>query len=169
LKQKAQVDYLTGASNRGHFMHLAEVELARAIRYGNDLSLFMLDIDLFKQVNDRHGHKAGDLVLIKLAEVCAATLREVDVIGRVGGEEFAILLPETDVVAAAEVAERLRRELAEARVPLENVLPVQFTVSIGVSALASADDNLDVLLARADEALYQAKESGRNKVCTASY
>jgi diguanylate cyclase (GGDEF)-like protein len=168
LKHKAQVDYLTGVSNRGHFMHLAEVELARAIRYGNELSLFMLDIDLFKQVNDRHGHKAGDLVLIELAEVCRATLREVDLIGRVGGEEFAILLPETGVAAAAEVAERLRRELAEARVPQENGLPVQFTVSIGVSALASADDKLDALLARADEALYQAKESGRNKVCAAS-
>jgi diguanylate cyclase (GGDEF)-like protein len=165
LKQKAQVDFLTGVSNRGHFMHQAEQELARAIRYDNDLSLFMLDTDLFKQVNDRHGHKAGDLVLIKLAEVCRATLRGVDIIGRVGGEEFAILLPETGGIAAADVAERLRRVLAEARVPLESGPPVQFTVSIGVSTLSAADDNLDVLLSRADKALYEAKESGRNKVC----
>ncbi|MDP1636181.1 MAG: diguanylate cyclase, partial [Gallionellaceae bacterium] len=167
LKQQAQVDYLTGVSNRGHFMLLAAQELARATRYGNDLSLFMLDIDLFKQVNDRHGHKAGDLVLIKLAEVCRETLREVDVIGRVGGEEFAILLPETGGVAAAEVAERLRRVLAETQVPQEKGPSVQFTVSIGVSTLISADDTLDVLLSRADDALYKAKESGRNKVCVA--
>jgi diguanylate cyclase (GGDEF)-like protein len=165
LKQKAQVDFLTGVSNRGHFMHLAELELERAIRYGNDLSLFMLDMDLFKLINDRHGHKTGDLVLIKLAEVCRATLREVDVIGRVGGEEFAILLPETGGIAAADVAERLRCVLAEARVAQESGPPVQFTVSIGVSTLSAGDDNLDVLLSRADKALYEAKESGRNKVC----
>jgi len=165
LKQQAHHDYLTGASNRGHFMELAEHELSRAIRYGNPLSLMMLDIDFFKQVNDTHGHKTGDAVLRKLIEVCRQTLREVDVIGRMGGEEFAILLPETDIEASVEAAERLREVIANTKVPLDSGLPLQFTVSIGVTALASQDDNMDVLLNLADKALYEAKGSGRNKVC----
>jgi diguanylate cyclase (GGDEF)-like protein len=109
----------------------------------------------------------GDLVLIKLAEVCGQTLREVDIIGRLGGEEFAILLPETNLAKANEVAERLREAIAKAKVPLESGLPLHFTVSIGVTSLVSKDDNLDVLLNRADKALYEAKEKGRNRVCVA--
>lgn len=167
LEHQAHVDYLTGVNNRGHFVHLAEIELARALRYEKRLSICMLDIDLFKQVNDTHGHKIGDLVLIRLAEVCKQTLREIDVIGRLGGEEFAILLPETDQKEAAEVAERLRLSIAAARIPLNDGLPITITVSIGVASLASSDDNLDVLMNMADKALYQAKNSGRNRVCTA--
>lgn len=167
LKRQAHIDYLTGLSNRGHFMEQAELELSRAARYGKALSLFMLDIDFFKQINDTHGHKAGDQVLMKLAEVCRETLREIDVIGRVGGEEFAIILPETDINAAMEVAERLRAALAAAKVPLQNGLPITFTVSIGVASLASAEDNMDVLLSQADKALYEAKAAGRNKICAA--
>jgi diguanylate cyclase (GGDEF)-like protein len=165
LKRQAHFDYLTGVDNRGYFMQQAELELSRTKRYGASLSMFMMDIDYFKQINDRHGHKIGDHVLKKLAEVCRETLREVDIVGRVGGEEFAILLPETDRVEAIEVAERLRVAIADAKVPMENGLPIQFTVSIGVSSLATKDDNLDVLLNQADKALYAAKETGRNKVC----
>ena len=168
LERQAHVDYLTGLNNRRHFMQLAELELARAKRYRSSLSLFMLDIDLFKQVNDTHGHKVGDAVLAKFGEVCLKTLREIDVIGRVGGEEFAILLPETGIDVATEAGERLRAALANTRVPLESGLPIQFTVSIGVASLASDDDNLDVLLSRADRALYEAKQSGRNRVCAAN-
>jgi diguanylate cyclase (GGDEF)-like protein/PAS domain S-box-containing protein len=167
LKRQARIDHLTGVSNRGYFMDQAELELSRAIRYGNPLSLYMLDIDFFKKVNDSYGHKIGDLVLIKLAEVCRQTLREVDIIGRVGGEEFVILLPETDLAEAAKVAERLRESIAKSKVPLESGLPLHFTVSIGVTSLVSEDDNLDVLLNLADKALYEAKEKGRNRVCIA--
>jgi diguanylate cyclase (GGDEF)-like protein/PAS domain S-box-containing protein len=167
LKRQAHIDHLTGVSNRGYFMIQAEQELNRAVRYDNSLSLYMLDIDFFKKVNDSYGHKIGDLVLVKLAEVCRQTLREVDIIGRVGGEEFVILLPETDLAEATEVAERLRESIAISRVPLEGGLPLHFTVSIGVTSLISKDDNLDVLLNRADMALYKAKESGRNRVCVA--
>jgi diguanylate cyclase (GGDEF)-like protein len=127
----------------------------------------MIDLDLFKQINDKHGHKVGDWVLKKLSELCHRTLREVDIIGRVGGEEFAILLPATDSQEAFEVAERLRSVISEARVLLEGNLPVQFTVSIGISSLLSKNDNFDVLLSYADKVLYAAKESGRNKVCVA--
>jgi diguanylate cyclase (GGDEF)-like protein/PAS domain S-box-containing protein len=167
LKRQAHIDHLTGVSNRGHFMVQAEQELSRAVRYDNPLSLYMLDIDFFKKVNDNYGHKIGDLVLIKLAEVCRQTLREVDIIGRVGGEEFVILLPETDLVEATEVAERLRESIAKSKVPLESGLPLHFTVSIGVTSLVSKDDNMDVLLNLADKALYEAKEKGRNRVCVA--
>jgi diguanylate cyclase (GGDEF)-like protein len=103
-------------------------------------------------------------VLKKLADVCRMTLREVDVIGRVGGEEFAILLPETEKEEAVEVAERLRESIASAKVPLESGLPISFTVSIGISSLTSTDNNLDVLLNQADKGLYLAKSSGRNTV-----
>jgi diguanylate cyclase (GGDEF)-like protein/PAS domain S-box-containing protein len=165
LIRRAHFDYLTGIYNRGHFMELAEQELARAVRYGKELAVFMMDLDNFKQINDRYGHKVGDAVLKKFALVCQATLRTVDILGRMGGEEFAILLPETDKAMAAEVAERLRASIASALVPLEAGLPVRFTVSIGVAAMLSRDDNIDLLLSAADQALYQAKNSGRNKVC----
>lgn len=164
LERRAHIDYLTGLNNRGHFMHKAELELARAIRYENDLSILMLDIDHFKQINDTQGHKTGDLVLKELADACRMTLREVDVIGRLGGEEFAILLPETEKEEAIEVAERLRESIALVKIPLESGQPISFTVSIGISSLTSTDNNLDVLLNLADKGLYAAKSSGRNTV-----
>jgi len=167
LEQQARIDYLTGVNNRGYFMQLADLELARAKRYGGSLSIFMMDIDFFKKVNDSHGHKVGDIVLKKLTEVCRESLREVDIIGRIGGEEFAILLPETEQDEAVEVAERLRAAIASAKVPLESGLPLHFNVSIGVASLVTRDDNMDVLLNQADRALYEAKNSGRNRVCLA--
>ncbi len=167
LKRQAHVDHLTGVSNRGYFMVQAEQELSRAQRYNNPLSLFMLDIDFFKKVNDSHGHKVGDLVLVKLTDICRQTLREMDIIGRVGGEEFVILLPEADLIEATKVAERLRELIEKSKVPLEGGLPLHFTVSIGVTSMASREENLDVLLNLADRALYEAKANGRNKVCVA--
>jgi diguanylate cyclase (GGDEF)-like protein/PAS domain S-box-containing protein len=168
LQRQANIDYLTLASNRGYFMEQAELELNRAVRYGNALSLLMLDIDFFKQVNDAHGHRAGDAVLKKLVEVCREILREVDIIGRIGGEEFAILLPETASDEAVDVAERLREVMENTKVPLEDGLPLRFSLSIGVTSLTSKDDNVDVLLNSADKALYSAKNSGRNKVCVST-
>jgi len=165
LEKQARIDYLTGVNNRRYFMQLAESELARTKRYNTHLSILMMDIDLFKQVNDSYGHKVGDQVLKNLAAICHETLREIDIIGRVGGEEFAILLPETDKTNALDAAERLRIAIADNLIPIENGLPIRITISIGVSSLASNDDNLDVLLNQSDEALYEAKKSGRNKVC----
>ena len=165
LERQAHTDYLTGLNNRGNFMALAEGELARAIRYGSDLSILMMDIDFFKKINDTYGHKVGDTVLKKLAEISVETLRTVDIIGRVGGEEFTILLPMTAKDAAIEVAERLREAIAAVRIPLESGQSLSFTVSIGVTSLITKDNNMDQLLHLADTALYGAKNSGRNKVC----
>lgn len=167
LTHQAHIDYLTGVANRGYFMEQAEQELARSHRYSEDLSVFMLDIDLFKQINDKHGHKVGDAVLQKLALVCRETLRTVDVIGRMGGEEFAVLLPETDVVEATAVAERLREAIATDSILLDDGHSLAFTVSIGVIALRSKTDAIDGLLNEADKAMYRAKSTGRNRVCLA--
>ena len=164
LVRQAHTDHLTGFNNRGHFMHQAELELRRVVRYGGTLSIFMMDVDHFKKINDTHGHKVGDLVLQKLAEICRDTLRMVDIIGRVGGEEFAILLPETTEQEAIRVAERLRQAIANAKIPLGHGLPLSITVSIGITSLMSKDDNIDVLLSFADKALYEAKNAGRNRI-----
>ena len=165
LRRQAHVDYLTGIYNRRHFMERAEQELSRAHRYAKPLSMLMLDIDHFKQINDCHGHKVGDTVLKAVADLSQATFRDVDIVGRLGGEEFAALLPETDQPAALEAAERLRATIANARIPLPGAPPVSFSVSIGVSSMDSPEDNIDALLQRADKALYKAKDSGRNRVC----
>ncbi|MGB4498598.1 MAG: diguanylate cyclase [Methylococcaceae bacterium] len=165
LEKQAHTDYLTGISNRRHFMAQAELELNRSIRYDNPISVLMMDVDFFKKINDSYGHKVGDVVLKKLAIVSQKTLREIDQIGRLGGEEFAILLPETNATKAMEAAERLREAIEHTKIPLENGLPLHFTVSIGAASLSSKEDNVDVLLNLADQALYKAKETGRNKVC----
>jgi diguanylate cyclase (GGDEF)-like protein len=165
LERRAYTDYLTGLANRRHFLEQAENELARTLRYGRELSILMLDLDHFKQVNDTYGHKVGDLVLKRLSELCRATLRDVDVVGRIGGEEFAVLLPETGTAQAMDTAERLRSSIAAAHVTPESGLPVHFTVSFGVTTLSEKDTNIDILLNQADQALYRAKRDGRNRVC----
>jgi diguanylate cyclase (GGDEF)-like protein/PAS domain S-box-containing protein len=169
LKRQTRTDFLTGLSSRGYFMEQGELELSRAIRYDNPLTIFMMDVDYFKRINDGHGHKVGDTVLKNLAQVCSQTLRDVDIVGRLGGEEFAILLPETAIDEAAEVAERLREAIAISKVLLSaGDQPLHFTVSIGVASLKSKGDNLGILLNLADKALYEAKNSGRNKVSIAN-
>jgi diguanylate cyclase (GGDEF)-like protein len=167
LAHKANIDFLTMANNRGHFMEIAESELDRAKRYGKNLSVIMLDIDNFKHINDSRGHKSGDAVLIKLVEVCMQMLRRIDTLGRMGGEEFAILLPETPKEEAAEVAERLRNALSETTLSVNQGAPIKFTVSIGVATLNDKDDNVDVLLSHADRALYDSKRGGKNRVSVA--
>lgn len=164
LERQAYIDDLTGINNRRNFMRLAKTELMRAKRFGSKLSLLILDIDYFKQINDSYGHKAGDAILLKLADICRQTLREIDIIGRIGGEEFAFLLPETDKDNAFDVAERLREKIANTMTPFEDGLSLYFTVSIGVSALTSKNESLDALINLADTALYNAKNSGRNQV-----
>jgi diguanylate cyclase (GGDEF)-like protein len=161
-QQMAHVDYLTGLSNRRSFMEQAELEFTRTSRYGGDLSLFMLGLDHFKKINDCYGHQIGDLVLQQFRKTSQAALR--DVIGRLGGEEFAVLVPETDLKEAVEMAERLRKLIASITVPLDAVASIQFTVSIGVASLTQCCANIATLVINADHGLYKAKENGRNKV-----
>ncbi|MCK9379821.1 MAG: diguanylate cyclase [Sulfuritalea sp.] len=165
LEQLAQTDFLTNLVNRRHFMTLAEQELSRTLRYGGALSVLMMDIDHFKKINDTYGHKTGDVVLRRFAELSRQSLRDIDVIGRVGGEEFAVVLPQTDGEHALEVADRLRKSTGDAEVVLDQGLPLHFTVSIGVATLGGTSSNIDTLLSQADKALYKAKRSGRNRVC----
>jgi diguanylate cyclase (GGDEF)-like protein len=163
-EQMAQTDYLTGLSNRRHFMQQAETELTRTLRYGSTLSLLMLDLDHFKQINDNHGHRAGDKVLQTFSTLCRSTLRESDLIGRLGGEEFVIMLPETGAADAIGVAERLRKTTEDVFVFLEDRQPVHFTVSIGIAGLDERCAHLDALLQKADHSLYKAKSQGRNRI-----
>lgn len=166
LRRLATTDSLTGTANRRQFMETAEKELARLRRYGRAVSVLMLDVDHFKSINDNHGHAAGDQVLVGLADVCRDCLRECDIIGRLGGEEFAIVLPETDEAVAMEVAERLRHRLSEMRIQSRGG-DIRFTVSVGVAAALSADISIEAALSRADHALYAAKRAGRDRVILA--
>src|SRR3569623_311505 len=164
LARQARGDVLTGLNYRRHFFELAERELARSKRHAQGFSILMLDVDHFKAVNDTYGHDAGDEVLRRLSEVCIETLREIDIVGRIGGEEFAVLLPETAGVRAVDAAERLRLAIAAAAVPARGE-SVHFTVSIGVTSFTPDDEQADTLLKRADAAMYRAKRAGRNRVC----
>lgn len=166
LKTQALTDALTGVSNRRHFMELAEGELARTRRYGGTLSLLMLDLDHFKSVNDTYGHQVGDRVLQALGDTCRKIFRNIDIVGRIGGEEFAILLPATDIAKAHEVAERLRKSLEAAVVPTEDGGRLNFTASIGIAGFSGRETHIGALLGQADKALYQAKHDGRNRVVT---
>jgi diguanylate cyclase (GGDEF)-like protein len=154
---------MTGLYNRRQFMILAEAEWQRSRRYERALSLLSVDIDNFKAINDRFGHDAGDQVITLVAELARATKREMDIAGRLGGEEFAILLPETTAEDARVVAERLRGlVLLEAASLLPAAAPT--SVSIGLSDSRTADSVAE-FFKQADAALYQAKRAGRNQVC----
>ncbi len=163
LEQEATRDYLTNLSNRRHFTELAEKELPRARRHGRPLSLLLIDLDHFKNVNDRFGHGAGDAVLRETAALLAGGVRQSDRVCRFGGEEFAILLPETEVQAATELAERLRIAL-QANVFVHAQGRIAISCSIGVSTLNGATTDLDHLVKQADQALYAAKAQGRDCV-----
>ncbi len=165
LERQAHIDYLTGINNRRYFMMLANNELKRDKRHHHDLSLLMFDVDHFKAINDQYGHQVGDLVLQKLVIECRGHLRTEDIFGRIGGEEFAVLLPETGIEAAIEVAERLRMVTAITFLVLENSKSLHVTISVGVTSCSCIDDDIDLLLSQADKALYNAKNSGRDKVC----
>ncbi|MCF8034360.1 MAG: diguanylate cyclase [Desulfarculaceae bacterium] len=165
LKRLANTDGLTGVSNRRRFLELAEQEIVRAGRYGRPLSLLMLDLDHFKAVNDTHGHEVGDQVLKSFVQVCLSVLRQVDIFGRVGGEEFMAMLPETDQEGALGGAERLRAAVAGAAVKAGGV-EVKYTVSIG-AAVWREGMGLEELMNLSDQALYQAKEAGRDQVALA--
>jgi len=167
LEHQAYFDYLTGLANRHHFIHLAETELSRFHRYEGELSLFMFDIDHFKKVNDAHGHNIGDRVLQQVGATCREILRDIDIVGRIGGEEFAVLLPHTDKGHATIVAERLRIAIAEATVAAHDGAMIMITASFGLVVADKQRCNIDELLIQADTALYKAKTLGRNRVCIA--
>lgn len=160
-------DNLTGAFNRGYLSELASREIALAKRHGRSLAAAMLDIDHFKQVNDTYGHDIGDQVIQLLAHTCQDNLRMIDHFGRIGGEEFACILPETGEAAAMLCAERLRHGIAALRIDTPQG-PLQFTVSIGVAILKPCHAEWSELLKEADTALYRAKREGRNRVVLAS-
>src|SRR5664279_2643346 len=166
LGMLATTDGLTSLYNRRQFDVLARAEWARFQRYGRPLSLLILDIDKFKSINDQFGHDAGDLVLKAVADICKSTKRQPDLLARIGGEEFALLLPETDEAAAEIVAERFRTAIQD-HPRILAAEKIQVTVSIGVAGATLAMSGFEVLLKRADEALYEAKRTGRNRVVRA--
>ena len=163
LKEQVATDPLTGLHNRRSYEMLFQRELKRRQRYGGSLSLFVLDLDHFKQINDTFGHSAGDRALQALAELCRKQLRDADIIGRLGGEEFVVMLPGTALAEAVPVAERLREQIAE----MEFETPhgsFRMTATIGLAALLAGDQGFDELVRRADDALYRGKAGGRNQV-----
>ncbi|MBI3942848.1 MAG: diguanylate cyclase [Chloroflexi bacterium] len=163
MQQMAITDPLTGLHNRRHFFNLARRELERARRYHHPLSIIMLDIDHFKEVNDTLGHAAGDQLLRMIAAHCRETIRDADILGRYGGDEFAILLPETDETSALLVGERICQHISELIIETDKG-NIQSTVSLGTATLDESCTDLDMLLDRADKALYTAKEGDRNRI-----
>jgi diguanylate cyclase (GGDEF)-like protein len=163
VQRQAITDELTGLVNRRRFLAALEAEVVRARRLGGPLTVVLADLDDFKPINDRHGHHAGDAVLVGFADVIRDHVRDVDVAGRLGGEEFALLLPETDLDGARSGAERLRRSLEERDLALSDGHVERVTASFGVAQL-EAGQSRDELLRAADAALYRAKAEGKNRV-----
>jgi diguanylate cyclase (GGDEF)-like protein len=163
LRAAARTDAKTGLLNAAAWQREADMEISRMVRTRGSLALLLVDIDHFKRVNDTHGHLVGDQVLAALADAFRQQVRDSDVVGRFGGEEFVVLLPGADVTEASKVAERLREQVAATPVMLGGG-EVRVTVSVGVAVLGQHADDIPGLLASADLALYRAKESGRNQV-----
>ncbi len=159
----SSIDPLTGVLNRREFNKRAQYEIEMAWRYGRPFSLMMIDLDHFKKINDLYGHGGGDTVLKEFCNTCYRTIRAIDILARVGGEEFAILLPETNARQAYELAERIRIAVSKLSIPV-NGAEASVTVSIGIVEWSSAHQKeIEKVLADADSALYQAKSSGRNR------
>ena len=167
LELASNTDPMTGVSNRRHFMPLLRQEIIRGHRLNSRVSLLMLDIDHFKKINDTYGHPTGDMVICTLADICRRESREIDVVARLGGEEFAILLPETAMQDALVVAERVRAAVENTSVKSMDNVEFRFTVSIGAAEQPRDDKSEEKLIGMADAALYQAKTSGRNRVVSA--
>lgn len=167
LEELASKDTLTQLYNRRFFYESAIKMIAHSKRYNKPVSIIMLDIDHFKSVNDRYGHKAGDEVLKELAQIMQNRRRKSDMVVRLGGEEFAILLPETSKEQAYKIAQQLRQTIEKNRVNLSDGNTIYFTASMGISSVdMDKESDIDAALSRADKVLYKAKESGRNNVQT---
>ena len=158
-------DALTGLFNRGEFMRLAEQELLRTRRHGGNTGVIVVDLDHFKAVNDKHGHPAGDKVLVHVAEALRDGVRNTDIVARIGGEEFIVLLPQTDIDASAVLAEKLRQLLRRSAAQVNSSLQVTITASFGVACMPNGHNgSVAALYAAADNALYEAKRAGRDQV-----
>jgi len=164
LQSEATTDPLTGLANRRSFSMAAELEVARARKQQSPLALLSLDLDFFKRVNDKYGHATGDLVLVQTARLLKGAMRDGDLAARLGGEEFAALLPNTPLQHALAVAERIRQSIAVTPVVLSDGSSLSVTASIGVALYHDSEYDLSPALERADEALYRAKNGGRNRV-----
>mgnify|MGYP003149902760 CR=1 FL=1 len=162
LERLSSTDRLTGLLNRGTWENLLDAEFERYRRYGHNTVLVMFDIDHFKPINDTHGHLIGDEVIREVALITREALRQADRPGRYGGEEFAIILPETDIDGALVICERIRETIAETAVETDHG-PIHCTVSMGLVKLTDSAENYMQWLQQADEALYRAKKAGRNR------
>ena len=162
-EQEARIDSLTGLCNRRAFMERASDELLRARRYGHPLAVAMIDIDFFKRINDQWGHAIGDQVLMAFADILKKSMRAVDIIARIGGEEFVLMMTETPIEEAMQVAERIRKDVESASLQLGDTR-LQWTASFGITILYGDDYSVSTALVRADKALYRAKDAGRNRV-----
>ncbi len=162
-RQARDCDYLTGIANRRAFFEAAERELERSLRLPRPIVLLLFDVDHFKAVNDRHGHPAGDAVLVHLATSLVAAFRPSDLVARIGGEEFAVLLPSTSVAVAQELAARFCQRIAGETVQVDGV-PISYTVSGGMALAGDGAQSLDLLLRRAGQALAAARTQGRNRI-----
>lgn len=167
LRQLADHDPLTGLLNRRSFVNRVNDEITRSARYKSNFSYMIIDLDKFKNINDTHGHLVGDQVLIEFSKKISGILRDSDFIGRIGGEEFAIALPDTSLASAIKMGERIRKEMVKHDIHFKDKC-INYTVSIGVSKFLRAGENINEVFSRADSALYEAKNTGRNKVCAAA-
>lgn len=163
LQRLSSTDRLTGLFNRGHWEEMLRQEYARHRRYDRNAALVMFDIDHFKKINDTYGHQTGDAVIQQTADVIRNSMRDADIAGRYGGEEFVVLLPDTDSEGAASVAERLRQAIEAHEVVYEGH-SIRFTVSLGIADLSQPTSGYAQLIERADSALYVSKSAGRNRV-----
>jgi len=161
LRRIATIDQLSNLYNRSHFFNLTNAEFSKSQRYHRPMSIIMLDVDKFKIINDTYGHAAGDKVLVKLAGTCRAAVRNSDIVGRLGGEEFAICCPDSDLLGAHAIAERIRNDCESASIEY-NGKQIQFTVSLGITSQSPNDRSFENTLNRADKLLYEAKNKGRN-------
>lgn len=162
-EERASQDELTSLNNRRAFFELGKQLFKQAKRYQQHVSVMMIDIDHFKNINDNHGHTVGDSVLKSIAGLLQKTIREVDILARIGGEEFAIILPQTGIEEASKLAERIR-QCIEAESIKHDQLQINITASFGIAACTVEGDDLDKMLTKADDALYIAKKKGRNQV-----
>jgi diguanylate cyclase (GGDEF)-like protein len=167
LRQIASSDSLTGALSRRAWMEKAESELKRAQRYDRPVSILIMDIDRFKTVNDTFGHLVGDIVIKQLSDLASMKIRDTDALGRYGGEEFVILMPETDLADAMKLAERIRKSFSEIEIP--ELDGIRSSISIGVAERAKGEVDSKAILERADGALYEAKNGGRNRCMSARW
>lgn len=166
LRRLATVDELTGVANRRVFWEAVEDRFNEYMRYQVPMSVAIIDLDLFKKVNDTYGHAAGDHILREFCRRAKTKLRDIDLLGRLGGEEFAILFPHTSASDSFSAMERVREAVAATPIEFDDE-QIEVTISAGITELTADDDKLDHWLARADKALYEAKEKGRNQCVTA--